>query len=76
MFRMGTVIAAIGFIASMGGYEHEMFGLGGMFIRMAFFILMMIVCYVLADITEKRKRAKRVAARKARNKNTYYVITR
>lgn len=63
--RFCTTMCAIGIIASMGGYEHGMFGLVGMFGRIAIFAVLMGVCIVAEEIFTQRKRAKRVAARKA-----------
>lgn len=74
VIRLGTVCCAIGIIASMGGFEHGQYSLAGMFGRMAIFSLMAGVCVVLDEVLTQRKRAKRVAARKAQRKNKYEVI--
>lgn len=63
--RFCTMMCAIGIIASMGGYEHGMFGLVGMFERIAIFAVLMGVCIVAEEIFTQRKRAKRAATRKA-----------
>ena len=72
--RLCTVVCATGVIASMGVFEHGMYSLAGMFGRMAIFALLTGVCVVLDEILTQRKRAKRVAARKAQRKNKYEVI--
>ena len=72
--RLCTVVCVIGVIASMGGFEHGQYSLAGMFGRIAIFSLMAGVCVVLDEVLTQRKRAKRVAARKAQRKNKYEVI--
>lgn len=72
--RFGTVICFTAIIASMGGYEHGMFGLVGMFGRIAIFAVLMGVCIVAEEIFTQRERAKRVAARKAQKNNKYQLI--
>lgn len=73
--RLGTVMSFIAIIGVMGGYEHGMFGLAGMFRRVAIFSVLMGVCVVADEVMTQRKRAKRVAARKAqKTKNKYEVI--
>ena len=76
MFRIGAMIGFIGFIASMGGYEHNMITLLGMLLRMLIFVALMIACHCAAEEQDKRKRAKRAGTRKAQNKNKYYIVYR
>ena len=76
MFRIGAMIGFIGFIASMGGYEHNMITLFGMLLRMLIFVALMIACHCAAEEHDKRKRAKRAGTRKAQNKNKYYIVYR
>lgn len=76
MFRIGAMIGFIGFIASMGGYEHNMITLFGMLLRMLIFVALMIACHCAAEEQDKRKRAKRAGTRKAQNKNKYYIVYR
>lgn len=76
MFRFGAMIGFIGFIASMGGYEHNMYGIFGMLLRMLIFVAVMIACHCAAEEQDKRKRAKRAGTRKAQNKNKYYIVYR
>lgn len=56
--RFLTVCWLTGIIASMGGYEQGMFGLAGMFGRIAIFSLMAGVCVVLDEVLTQRKRAR------------------
>lgn len=70
------ILCITGIIASMGGYEQRMFGLTGWAIRTAIFFALLYVSIVVDDVLTKRKRAKRVAARKAQNKNNYYIVYR
>lgn len=70
--RLGTVCCAIGIIASMGGYEHGMYDLTGMFLRMAIFAALTGVGVVLDEVLTQRKKAHRVATRKA--KQTKYEL--
>lgn len=76
MFRFGAMISFIGFVAAMGGYEHNMITLFDMLLRMLIFVALMIAFHCAAEEQDKRKRAKRVAARKAQNKNKYYIVYR
>ena len=70
------ILCVTGIIAAMGGYEQGMFGLTGWAIRTAIFFALLYVSIVVDDVLTKRKRAKRVAARKAQNKNKYYIVYR
>lgn len=72
--RLGTVCCAIGIIASMGGYEHGMYDLTGMFLRMAIFAALTGVGVVADEILTQRKRAKRRAILKAQKTNKYELI--
>lgn len=74
--RFFTACCATGIIAAMGGYEQGMYGFAGMLFRMAIFALLTGVCVVLDEILTQRKRAKRVAARKAHKTNNYEIIYR
>ena len=74
--RFLTACCATGIIAAMGGYEQGMYGFAGMLFRMAIFVVLTGVCVVADEILTQRKRAKRVAARKAQNKNKYYIVYR
>lgn len=76
MFRFGAMISFIGFVAAMGGYEHNMITLFGMLLRMLIFVALMIACHCAAEEQDKRKRAKRAGTRKAQNKNKYYIVYR
>lgn len=72
--RFLTVCWLTGIIPSMGGYEQGMFGLAGMFGRMAIFATLTGVCVVLDEVLTQRKRAKRRAILKAQRQNKYEVI--
>lgn len=74
--RFLTVCCATGVIAAMGGYENGMYGFAGMLIRIVIFSLLTGVCVVLDEVITQRKRAKRVAARKAQNNKQYQIIYR
>lgn len=76
MFRIGAMIGFIGFIASMGGYEHNMITLFGMLVRMLIFVALMVACHCAAEEQDKRKRAKRAGTRKAHKTNNYEIIYR
>lgn len=76
MFRIGAMIGFIGFIASMGGYEHNMITLFGMLVRMLIFVALMVACHCAAEEQDKRKRAKRADTRKAHKTNNYEIIYR
>lgn len=56
--RLGTILCVIGIIASMGGYQHNMFGLVGMFGRMAVFAVLMWLSLQADNLLTKRKRAR------------------
>lgn len=60
-----TVMSFIGIIGAMGGLEQGMFGVIGWLIRTAVFMVLLVSSYIAGEIIEERKRAKRVAARKA-----------
>ena len=70
--RFCTMMCAIGIIASMGGYEHGMYDLTGMFLRMAIFAALTGVGVVLDEVLTQRKKAHRAATRKA--KQTKYEL--
>ena len=72
--RTGTVMCAIGIIASMGGYEQNMISLLGMFGRMAIFAALMFILIVADEVLTQRKRARRAGTRKAHKSNKYQVI--
>ena len=74
VIRFLTVCWLTGIIASMGGYEQGMFGLAGVFGRMAIFATLTGVCVVLDEILTQRKKANRAATRKAKRNNKYEVI--
>ena len=74
MFKIGAVLSAIGLVGAVGGYENGMYGLAGWIIRTVVFFTLMIICHKLDEMQTKRKRAKRVAARKAQKNNKYEVM--
>ena len=76
MFKIGTVLSAIGIVGSVGGYETGMYGIAGWMMRTAIFFRLMVICHKADEIQTKRKRARRVAARKAQRNNKYQVIYR
>lgn len=74
LIRFLAVVCATGVIAAMGGYEQGMYGFTAMLIRIVIFSLLTGVCVVLDEVLTQRKRAKRVAARKAQKSNKYEII--
>ena len=67
--RAGTIVSVIGVIGAMGGYENGMYGWQGMLVRMLVFTATTFVCSVADEVMEQRKRAKRMAVRKAQKTN-------
>ena len=67
--RAGVIISVIGVIGAMGGYENGMYGWQGMLARMLVFTVTTFVCSVADEVLTQRKRAKRMAVRKAQRTN-------
>lgn len=76
MFKMGAVLSVVGIVGSVGGFENGMYGIAGWLMRTAVFFRLMVICHKADEIQTKRKRARRVAARKAQRNNKYQVIYR
>lgn len=69
MFKLLAVINAILILVTVGGYEHEMFGLSKMFIRIALFLALTAFFALADEVSEERKRAKRMPDRLAHKNN-------
>ena len=72
--QMRVISAIILSGASLDGYAQEWFGFGGLCIRLMVFAGMLVLGLLIESKAEQRKRAKRVAARKAQNNKQYQII--